>query len=487
MTANATDNSTTDAPTTSVSFALLGDDPRVLPLIEAIGRKKDLQLTHGVALAEQTAAVMALAPQVNLLGDVDELLTLPTSTVLILATADEHALFVAKRLAGDGHPLLLFPRRAHGDGFAYELLLVRDETAVPLFAASAMITDPQITKVLAGDVQPIQHLQFERTLQPADNSSLLSPVDIETAMIADLPVLLRLGGAFTRVTAVHSHVGESGIATATLTLAGENVPDTLWTLKPTTSQPVWTLRISRESVTQEIQGDALNNGEQTGNALLQSFLSTLPVGSSAGATVAKPREHRQSWNELIAVYEILDASRRSLRRGRTIELHYEETSERSQFKTQMTAIGCGVLLLTMFAFIGLLLIGAALDTRSVVERRAATENAIFVHDDFVKDSPAFSESAATRWQDVATRAVTDDFPVVVAASDDPALDTARRDWLVADLHKRGMSADRDPVEVIELAPAWKARVMIWSRVLVFVPLFIYLGLQLLVFLARPAV
>ena len=52
------------------------------------------------------------------------------------------------------------------------------------------------------------------------------------------------------------------------------------------------------------------------------------------------------WGELIKCYETLDASHRSVRRKRTIELHFEPMSERAIFKTQMTAIGCGLLIAT---------------------------------------------------------------------------------------------------------------------------------------------
>jgi predicted dehydrogenase len=42
--------------------------------------------------------------------------------------------------------------------------------------------------------------------------------------------------------------------------------------------------------------------------------------------------------------ELTSAARRSLRRGRSIDLHYEEVSEANNFKTVMTSVGCMVLL-----------------------------------------------------------------------------------------------------------------------------------------------
>ena len=44
-----------------------------------------------------------------------------------------------------------------------------------------------------------------------------------------------------------------------------------------------------------------------------------------------------------------------------MELYFDTPSERSNFKTQMTAVGCGVLLLTLLAMIGGLGIGIVTD------------------------------------------------------------------------------------------------------------------------------
>jgi myo-inositol 2-dehydrogenase/D-chiro-inositol 1-dehydrogenase len=42
--------------------------------------------------------------------------------------------------------------------------------------------------------------------------------------------------------------------------------------------------------------------------------------------------------------ELAEAAARSLRRGRTVDLHYEEISEEASFKGVMTSLGCAVLL-----------------------------------------------------------------------------------------------------------------------------------------------
>ena len=47
--------------------------------------------------------------------------------------------------------------------------------------------------------------------------------------------------------------------------------------------------------------------------------------------------------------ELAEATVRSLRRGRTVDLHYEPISEESNFKSVMTSTGCMILIGALFA------------------------------------------------------------------------------------------------------------------------------------------
>jgi myo-inositol 2-dehydrogenase/D-chiro-inositol 1-dehydrogenase len=57
--------------------------------------------------------------------------------------------------------------------------------------------------------------------------------------------------------------------------------------------------------------------------------------------------------------ELSEAANRSLRRGRTVELHYESISEESTFKSVMTSTGCLVFLASLFV-LPLAMVGAAI-------------------------------------------------------------------------------------------------------------------------------
>ena len=57
--------------------------------------------------------------------------------------------------------------------------------------------------------------------------------------------------------------------------------------------------------------------------------------------------------------ELSEATVRSLKRGRTVDLHYEEISEAGTFKGVMTSIGC-VVFLSILAVLPVALIGPPL-------------------------------------------------------------------------------------------------------------------------------
>jgi hypothetical protein len=58
--------------------------------------------------------------------------------------------------------------------------------------------------------------------------------------------------------------------------------------------------------------------------------------------------------------ELLEGLDKSFRRRRTVDVYLDSVSERAVFKTQMTAIGCGVLGYLMFGMVAYLMIAQLL-------------------------------------------------------------------------------------------------------------------------------
>jgi hypothetical protein len=74
------------------------------------------------------------------------------------------------------------------------------------------------------------------------------------------------------------------------------------------------------------------------------------------------------WSELARAVDLVDAVELSVRRRRTIDVYFETPSERGIFKTQMTAVGCSLLVLTLIAVVIYLGVAAAVAVPALVKK-----------------------------------------------------------------------------------------------------------------------
>jgi hypothetical protein len=66
-----------------------------------------------------------------------------------------------------------------------------------------------------------------------------------------------------------------------------------------------------------------------------------------------------TWNTATRSMEVVDAVELSLEKGRTLDVHQQELTERLAFRGTMAAMGCGLLLVGFFVFVVVSLFGAA--------------------------------------------------------------------------------------------------------------------------------
>ena len=64
---------------------------------------------------------------------------------------------------------------------------------------------------------------------------------------------------------------------------------------------------------------------------------------------------QQGMEEFSNTLEVMTALAKSFRRRRTVDVYFDAVSERKAFKTQMTAIGCMILMYLMFGSLGYLI------------------------------------------------------------------------------------------------------------------------------------
>lgn len=482
-----------------MKFALIGDDPAALELVRAIAASPVDHLATASLLAATALEVKSCAPGVRITAGWDELLADPGIDGVVVAGAQAETLEAAKQLAAAGKSLLIVPQAMQGSTFYYELSLIRDDTGVLLFPVLPARVDREVVALrhALGELQigRLQYLELTRetpATAQGDGRSRMTSAEIDDALLPDVDLLRHIGGDYNQVTALHFGSDEHGVANAAVTLSGNHCPEAVWKIRRAHEQPLWELKLIGEQGTAVLTCDAA--GQFHSSIAPRRIDAAVPQAQDRGAAIlarfkavrAVDREACE-WSDLVRNMEIVEATHRSIRRRRTIDLHFETTSERSLFKTQMTAIGCGVLTFTLFAVISLLIATPLLDMRDRKQVEAERAGAVIVDSDFEPASSTLSPSGRVHLEAVAGKMRADRFEVLVArVPGNSELNVARRNSVVEELSRHSAPNADSRTVVAEIQGQWLAKVLRIARILVFAPLFLFLALQVLLLLTRPS-
>ena len=493
-----------------MNFALLGDDPAALPLIEAVQQTghRLVRVALVDSLRQKCEAIGSLAQ-----GRWEDILIDSAVDAVIVSGNSDDVQAAAKQLASSGKPLLIVPQADFGTGCGYELSLIRDDSQVVLMPAFVHRADAELlslsSKLVSGELGNVRRIQIEVELASSSAStSLLSEREIEAASVTDIDVLRWLGGNYDQVTSLRSGHTEHGCSQATLTLAGSGLPDATWTARRD-GVPSWRLTIETDQSTQTVERHLPENDrdqtcrtgtparrvpsdrQQIDGQECPSYESLMPTTLIESFVAACRREQpaQPDWPDAVRVFDVLDAARRSLRRRRTIDLHFETLSERSQFKTQMTAMGCGLLLLTLFLMLGLLGLGSMLDSRDRAVKDSSAAGMLLTEADFESRTAVMTAEALIRVDRIAERLKDEPKSVYLEPSDNPPspeLDQRRRTGIVERLQTRGIiAADHRTLLAPTRSSGWDTLMRV-LRLAWLAPLVVFLALQILLIVAKPA-
>ncbi|MCX7423196.1 MAG: hypothetical protein NT013_27175 [Planctomycetia bacterium] len=488
-----------------MNFALLGDDPAALPLIDAVQQAghKLVRVALADTLHLRSAVVAVLTP-----NSWEELLIDAAVEAVIVAGDSDDVQTAAKQLASSGKPLLIVPQADFGTGCGYELSLIRDDSHVVLMPAFVHRAEVDLLslseRLTSGELGAVRRIQIDVELPPTSGkTSLLSEHEIEAASVDDIDVLRWLGGNYDQVTSLRSGHTEQGCSQATLTLAGAGLPDAMWNVRRG-DVPSWRLTVETDKGTQAVERSLLEKDHEqarkTGTPARRapsdgqecpSYESLIPTSLIESFVAACRHEQvaQPDWSDAVRVFDVLDATRRSLRRRRTIDLHFETLSERSQFKTQMTAMGCGLLLLTLFLMLGLLGLGSMLDSRDRAVKESSAVGMLLIEVDFESRTAAMTREALARIDRIAERLKDEPKSVYLEPSDNPPspeLDQRRRAGVVERLQSRGIiAADHRTLMAPTRSSGWDTLMRV-LRLAWLAPLVVFLALQILLVVAKPA-
>ena len=133
-----------------MKFALLGDDPAVVPLVTAIAAHPGHRLTRASFVGAPTlSAISQIVPGVAVDDGWEEWVSSPVVDTVIVAGDDDAVLEAARKLAAAGRSLMIFPLASQGLAFVYELTLIRDDALVALCPAFLSRFDPAVVALKA--------------------------------------------------------------------------------------------------------------------------------------------------------------------------------------------------------------------------------------------------------------------------------------------------------------------------------------------------
>jgi predicted dehydrogenase len=388
-------------------FALLGEGPTAIAVARAVVASSSHRLICQVRVESldgpqsSTAAIpkahsIPFLPGLRTVRTWTELLTDPDIDAIIVAGQEEELQPIVRQLVQAGKSVLVAPELVQSAAFFYELALVESEQPGRIFPMLGLRGHPLVARlqelISQGGLGNIRHVQFDRKIasHSVNGRALMSQFELANALLIDADLLRILCGSYDQVTASRSGDAAKGYSLTTVMLAGSSVPQTVWTAAAHVENK-WAVTVSGDAGTAVLEGNPIaggltltrhrtpatpfaeeaavqetaveetaveENGADPGNWLLEMFtLSQVPQSKSQTPADGRPEDRPESnlWAELARAVELVDAVERSVRRRRTIDVYFETPSERGIFKTQMTAVGCSLLMLTLAAVVFYLL------------------------------------------------------------------------------------------------------------------------------------
>ncbi len=275
-----------------------------------------------------------------------------------------------RKLVQAGVPLLVAHPVLDSVLIYYELDMIRGESGGVVVPYLPGRWSPEVKRmaelVAAGEESPIGRIEqaaFDRALSRRDKPTALAQ------FARDVDLIRAVCGDVTRIGAMGSPDPETAYANLGIQMSGPETVVTRWSIGPADSESDGRLTLvgSRGKAVLHLPDNEPWELESrpTGTAEPERIASANWSPPAAAlerlATAVESRSRDAAdpdWTEAIRDMELAEAIPRSLRRGRTIEVQREEFSEAGTFKSLMTSLGCGMLLVAS----GLLFVIALLAT-----------------------------------------------------------------------------------------------------------------------------
>jgi myo-inositol 2-dehydrogenase/D-chiro-inositol 1-dehydrogenase len=268
-----------------------------------------------------------------------------------------------RRAAAEGYAIVVLHPPGPDSEAYYQVSLSREETGAVIVPNLPLRLHPGVQglrrAITDGEVGAFRGLRFEATTRPAGASL------VRVGFARSVDAIRAILGEIDALTATGDPPGEDPDFELVVQLRGADLLRAEARIRPeAASSTRLTVFGDRGSLTLDVEAHRLTLNRSAAaepielppwdpHEAIMDMLSSSLGRRDAGEPTSP------SLLDGTRAMELSEAANRSLRRGRTVELHYEAISEESTFKSVMTSTGCLLFLASLF-LVPLAMAGAAI-------------------------------------------------------------------------------------------------------------------------------
>lgn len=328
-----------------MKFSVVGNIPRTMRLLEELVGSAEHSLVVGAISDRLNLAVRTAQISMRLAATAEDAILDSSVEAVIVAVDDtEESLRLCRAATQAEKHVVIIPPLECSPAYSFELHLILDESrhAIVPWTGRFQLSDlPASEKQLPILRDGILQIAAEMSV---DNSTVESRT---VSVLQGLDILSATGFEYTQVTALESTAPDGTLLSLLITLNSQPAAE------PAAPPATLTIRSGALSLPSAPELRIQRSNESKQRLSISALTPALPRID----WLCRNRDACSKWMESFSVsLELAEAVKKSLRRRRTVDVHFDSGSERGVFKSQMTAMGCGVLTFMMFGMVAYLVI-----------------------------------------------------------------------------------------------------------------------------------
>jgi len=364
-----------------MKLAILGTDPDLLRLAAAAAAEGHAIVWLGDVRPEDAAAIAWLAPNLaDQSAEWELVLDRGTADAVVIGRGTASSALRAeqlKRIAAETMPLVVVHPACDSVLPYYEVDMTRREMGGIVRHYNPLAGHPIFPELSAWvrDGHPMIGAIHQVTCERRVGDT--SRIEVLNHLARDVEPLAIVAGDIRRVSAIGPKTGQPSFASLQVQMTCSGPASVRWSVGSLNAADYdlamalvgerGTIRlVAFQSVAasepRAWQLETIRTGDHDRRSL-EPFdparLAIRQLEQAVATTSAEGRQEWSTWNSATRAMEVVDAIELSLEKGRTLDVHQQELTERLAFRGTMAALGCGLLLVGFCVFVLVTLFGTA--------------------------------------------------------------------------------------------------------------------------------